>query len=346
MKTVHRLSACIIVLIVMFWPGVSWGQVPSDNDRSSGSNTAGGSGALTNNTLGGSNTAYGDSALGDNTVGRENTGFGHLVLAHNDGDFNSAVGAFALQLNRNGNRNIAVGGDSLGANESGNNNTGIGFEALFAIKGNNNTGVGAGTLRRNTTGQNNTAIGAGAGGTLAIGNNNIYIGSGVGPPGSFDFTQPGGNESRVIRVGTFGVQQRTFIAGIATVPTSNGATVMINTVTGQLGSDPSSARYKRDIENMGMRSMGLFELRPVTFRYKQDDAVELRYGLIAEEVVAIYPDLVTRGPDGQIEAVRYQEFITMLINELQQQRRQQTELKQRLERLEEAAKHDVDPAKH
>ena len=97
--------------------------------------------------------------------------------------------------------------------------------------------------------------------------------------------------------------------------------------TGQLGFQASSARYKRDIQVMGARSRGLLKLRPVTFRYKQDPQRERQYGLIVEEVVKVYPELVTRGAKGEIEAVRYQELIPMLLNELQHQQQELGELR-------------------
>jgi hypothetical protein len=114
-------------------------------------------------------------------------------------------------------------------------------------------------------------------------------------------------------------QTRTFIAGI------NGAivsvtTVEIDTTTGQLGVVPSSARYKQDIAPMGSRSDKMLELRPVTFAYKDDAQAITHYGLIAEEVATVYPDLVTRTASGEVQTVKYQELIPMLLNELQRQR--------------------------
>jgi len=89
--------------------------------------------------------------------------------------------------------------------------------------------------------------------------------------------------------------------------------------TGQLGSVKSAARYKRDIRDMGHSSDALMKLRPVTFRYKEDPRGELQYGLIAEEVARQYPNLVSRGPDGRAESVRYLTLISMLLNEVQKQ---------------------------
>jgi Chaperone of endosialidase len=127
-----------------------------------------------------------------------------------------------------------------------------------------------------------------------------------------------GSESNTLRLGSG--QTQTFIAGIAGVPVS-GSAVLINN-QGQLGILASSARYKRDVEAIGARSRGLFQLRPVTFRYRQDPQGERQYGLIAEEVAQVYPELVTRDATGAVESVRYQEVIPMLLNEMQHQQRQ------------------------
>jgi len=141
-------------------------------------------------------------------------------------------------------------------------------------------------------------------------------------------------------------QTRTFIAGIFGKTASGGSQVFINS-SGQLGLLASSARYKRDIRAMGEQSQGLYHLRPVTFRYKQDAQGQQQFGLIAEEVAKVYPELVTRGTDGKVESVQYHQLIPMLLNEVQRQQQeivelkaqaqQVAELKARLERLEQGA---------
>jgi septal ring factor EnvC (AmiA/AmiB activator) len=121
-------------------------------------------------------------------------------------------------------------------------------------------------------------------------------------------------------------QSRTFIAGIFGKTASGGIQMFINN-QGQLGTVVSSARYKRDIQAMGERSQGLHQLRPVTFRYKQDPQGQRQYGLIAEEVAKVYPELVVRGSDGKVDAVQYHELIPMLLNEVQHQQQEIAELK-------------------
>jgi Chaperone of endosialidase len=120
-------------------------------------------------------------------------------------------------------------------------------------------------------------------------------------------------------------QTRTFIAGVASVPVS-GRAVLISS-TGQLGIRASSARYKRDIEPLGAHSQGLVQLRPVTFHYRQDPQGERQYGLMAEEVATVYPELITRGATGEVESVQYEALIPLMLNELQHQQAQVAELR-------------------
>jgi len=140
--------------------------------------------------------------------------------------------------------------------------------------------------------------------TLTNGNNNIFIGN------SGD-----GDESQTIRIGT--AQAQTFIAGINTAGVSGTAVVV--DANGQLGITLSSARYERDIEAMANRSEGLLKLRPVTFVYKDETAAAPHYGLIAEEVATVYPELVTRTASGDVQTVKYHVLIPMLLNELQRE---------------------------
>jgi hypothetical protein len=187
-----------------------------------------------------------------------------------------------------------------------------GYQALFAnTTGSNNTASGYYALGNNTTGSGNIAIGSTAGANSGSGSNNIDIGN-VGTS----------NDNGAIRIGTPGTQTSTFIAGIYGSMTGlQGVNVVVD-VNGNLGTVSSSRRYKEDIQDMADASDGLMQLRPVTFRYKQayeDGSKPVQYGLIAEEVEEVYPDLVARSADGQVESVRYQLLDPMLLNELQKQ---------------------------
>ena len=313
-----RLVALGAGLVLMLHVTPSWGQPvcasPGCNPTVSdvNSNTAGGTGALLNVDSGDNggfvNTAFGFGVLGSNTTGNANTASGSSALNNNTtGSFNTAIGNTALFSNTTGNSNTANGSSALFVNTTGSFNTAIGELALFITStGTKNTAVGRQALSR-STGNKNIGIGFKAGVNLRNGNNNIYIGN----PGA-------GDESLTIRIGT--VQAQTFIAGIVTAGV-DGATVQVDD-NGQLGIAPSSARYKQDITPMGTRSEKVLDLRPVTFAYKDDGRAITHYGLIAEEVATVYPDLVTRTASGEVQTVKYQELIPMLLNELQRQRQE------------------------
>jgi hypothetical protein len=305
MNSIIRLVALVAGLVFLLNGTPSWSQ-PFINPTASDENfnTAGGTGALQNVLIVGpdegfSNTAFGANALFTNTTGTSNTATGQGALQENTtGNSNTASGAAALGLNTTGSDNTALGTAALILNATGDRNTAVGFRAL-----------------QNSTGTKNIGIGYLAGTTLSSGNNNIYIGN-----------QGNGVESQTIRVGTG--QAQTFIAGIATTNVG-GAAVEIDTTTGQLGIKNSSVRYKRDITPMGASSEKVLVLRPVTFAYKDDARGVTQYGLIAEEVevAAVYPELVTRAATGEVQTVRYQELIPMLLIELQRQRQELAELR-------------------
>ena len=345
MKPLAHFTAMLTGLVLLLNITPSWGQTPvcvapgcnpTLSDGFTG-NTAGGSQALPNgggigntafgsqtlvDTTGSANTATGASALANNTTGEDNTAIGFTALRDSDtGRNNTATGSSALQINGSGNNNTATGKDALIANITGGDNTGTGFQALFSnFTGEKNTALGSKALF-NSAGNKNIAIGFNAGSNLKSGHNNIYLGSeGV------DST-----ESQTMRLGK--AQTRTFISGI-TGANVNGATVEIDTTTGQLGVKTSSARYKRDIEAMANRSEGLLKLRPVTFVYKDDASAAPRYGLIAEEVATVYPELVTRTATGEVQTVKYQDLIPMLLNELQHEHQARQQESARVAALE------------
>ena len=311
-------------------------------------NTAVGSEALGSNTTANNNTAVGRFALAANTTGFENTAVGASALLSSTGNTNTALGAFALDANTSGSSNTAVGRNALGANLTASDNTAIGTDSLLVSSAAGNTGVGAyvliantsgasntavgiGALFNNTTGSNNIALGANAGANTTTGSNNTYIGN-VGVAG----------EANTIRIGT-GLETRAFISGVraATTGVNDAIPVLIDSA-GQLGTVSSTRRAKEDIRDMGGASAGLFRLRPVLFRYRQpmaDGSKPLQYGLIAEEVAGVMPELVVYGPDGLPQTVQYHVLPALLLNELQRQQKhldQQTaelaELRARLEK--------------
>jgi hypothetical protein len=282
------------------------------NSDSFGSNTAVGYSALMQNTSGGDNTAIGDMALFSNTAGNNNTAIGFFALEMNNGENNTAIGYLALQNNSNGVQDTATGVNALASNTSGNDNTADGVDALnLNTTGFSNTAVGSGALSNCTTGNNNVAIGWLAGSGYATGSNNIHIGhEGVN------------TDTATIRIGTAGTHRKTYIAGIYGATASGGIPVYINN-SGKLGTATSSARFKENIRQMGEASDVLLSLRPVTFRYKEELDPEKvpQFGLVAEEVEKVAPDLVVRDSDGKPYTVRYDAVNAMLLNELLKEHR-------------------------
>ena len=241
------------------------------------------------------------------------------------GDNNTGLGRGALASNTTGVNNTATGVGALSNNTMGTGNTANGSGALISnVLGNFNTAIGAGEALGNTTGSSNIAIGRSAGINLTTGSNNICIGNmGVAA------------ESGTIRIGTVGTQTATFVAGVNGVMTGGTGTPVLIDANGQLGTISSSARFKDEIQDMGEATEGLLKLRPVTFRYKAQPEGRKQFGLIAEEVETVMPELVVCSPSGEAETVLYHEMPAMLLNELQKQQRQIQELKSELSALRE-----------
>ena len=276
-------------------------------------------------------TFLGDDALMNNTGG-VNTAIGSIALSMNTtGDRNTATGWQALYFNTTGRFNTANGGAAVASNTIGSFNTGIGTSALLNnTTGNNNTAVGNSALNANTTGSGNIALGDTAGTKNITGSNNIYIGN----PGTH-------TDSNRIRIGTPGIQNKTLIAGIsgATVPDGVGVIVGSN---GQLGTIVSSERFKEAIKPMDKASEAILTLKPVTFRYKHEldpDGIQ-QFGLVAEEVEKVNPDLVARDEQGKPYTVRYEAVNAMLLNEFLKEHRKVAE-QARLNREQEATIADL-----
>jgi hypothetical protein len=307
-------------------------------------NTATGAGALLSNTTGSSNTANGALALLSNTtssfnvaigagalqgppLGNDNTAVGFDAL-HSGGDSDTAVGSRALQSEAGGGANTAIGLQALSANTGGGANTAIGYYALaanenalantavgsgallnylgFSPFSGGNTGIGEGALENDTTGNYNTALGSEAGSGVTTANNVICIGA-------------AGNN----------VSDSCYIGNIFNATSSGGAAVFVNS-NGRLGTTTSSRRFKDDITQMDGASEVLFGLKPVTFRYKKQVDPEgngkLQYGLVAEDVEKVNPDLVARDKEGKPYSVRYDQVNAMLLNEFLKEHRKVQEL--------------------
>jgi hypothetical protein len=301
------------------------------NTTTGGADSAFGYNALNQNTSGEGNTAVGLIALLANISGIQNTAVGGDALQTCTTDNNTAVGYGALSENATGTNNTAIGLYALGgtAGSSGSNNTASGLEALTAnttggfntangvvalytnTSGNSNTAVGHAALSSNTIGGSNIALGDSAGSLLSTGSNNIDIGH-VGVA----------SESGNIRIGTSGTQTATFIAGIRGVAIAGAQPVGVN-ASGQLGVRPSSARFKEAIKPMDKASEAILSLQPVTFRYKKElDPKNIpQFGLVAEQVAKVNPDLVACDDHGKPFSVRYDEVNAMLLNEFLKEHR-------------------------
>jgi hypothetical protein len=275
-------------------------------------NTANGQSALGNNTIGSCNTADGGEALFSNSSGSDNTANGYWALFLNtDGSGNTANGKEALMSNAGGSENSATGHRALFVNTTGRNNAAHGASALYAnASGSWNTANGSEALYYNTSGNYNIALGYQAGDNLTTGDNNIDIGN-----------QGVAAEANTIRIGSG--QAATYIAGISGVTISpSGGAVYIN-ANGQLGTVNSSRRFKEAIQDMASQSDILLSLRPVTFHYKPDldPQATPQFGLIAEEVEKVAPQLVLRDAKGEVLSVRYEQINAMLLNEFLKQHR-------------------------
>lgn len=283
-------------------------------------NTATGAGALRNNTTGSINVANGINALQSNLTGLANTAIGvHALFSNLFGNDNTAVGTSALSRNTRGSSNTAIGVEALVDNTTGDSNIGIGSLALrFNTTGDNNTAIGSSALASNTTGFGNTAVGS-AGNGITEGNNNTAIGVGAG---AFQTT---GSSNVYIGAGAFGIageNNACYIASIFGQTSPSGVPVVINS-NNKLGTLTSSKRFKENIKSMDKASEALFSLKPVAFRYRMEIDMQgiPQFGLVAEDVEKVNPDLVVRDKEGNPYTVRYDAVNAMLLNEFLKEHR-------------------------
>ena len=315
------------------------------------SNTAIGVGALENNTASG-NTAVGSNALVNNTAGGTLSITNNLAVGPN-----VAVGQQALANNTIASGNTAVGYQALGNNTTGLNNTDLGistavgfqalahasgpdaalndaygYQALFNLtSGANNVAIGANALRNLTTGNVNLAVGSPAGINFTSGDFNIFLGSDAGSGVT--------TASNVICIGAAGnnVSGSCFIDHIFNGTSSGGVGVFVNS-NGRLGTSTSSRRFKENIKPMGKASEAILQLKPVSFRYKTElDADRIpQFGLVAEEVEKVNPDLIVRDKDGKPYSVRYEQVNAMLLNEFLKEHKKVQELEATVARQEKS----------
>ncbi len=315
-RSPSRLALLLIPLVFACFGLLPRAQavVPPPDGGYPGFNTAEGQKALFSLTSGTGNVAVGWGALYSDTQGSLNTAIGTGALLLNIGDQNTATGAGALLFNNNGIYKTANGAFALHLNTEGDFNTANGFQALFSnTTGIENTAIGYQALFSNTTGSSNTALGLNAGLSLTTGSGNVCIGAGIfGVAGESDTTRI-----------------RNIYASVA-----NGRAVYVNS-DDKIGTLASSRRFKQEIKPMDKASEVLFALKPVSFRYKKevDPTRSLSFGLIAEEVAEVDPELVTPDPDGKPETVRYEAVNAMLLNEFLKEHRTVQELKKEVATL-------------
>ncbi len=336
MKT--KIQSIVIVITLLFLGFLTpvQGVSPAPDGCYPNFTTAEGCDALSLLTTGAGNTGLGWRSLSLDTSGNFNTSVGGGALALNNADSNTAVGAAALLLNTSGSANTAIGSNALVYNDNGGGNTANGEFALFSNttgslnvaigldalpnndNGSGNVAIGEESLVNNISGGDNTVLGAGAGANILVGSNNVYIGSGVDANGPFD-------ESDTIRIGrppnVTSPALHCFIGGIAAGGVT--ANLQVDPTTGELLQVVSSARYKENIKPMEKASEAIFALKPVTFRYKRKlDAKGIpQFGLVAEEVAKVNPDLVILDRQGTPDSVRYEGVNAMLLNEFLKEHR-------------------------
>ncbi len=297
--TTSPFLVSVLLVGLGLWPAPNtFGVSPAPDGGYPGGNTAEGTNALFSLTSGVWNTALGFEALNNDVAGKLNTATGFRALfSDTSGSNNTATGVYALYGNTTGSSNSAIGTNALSNNTSGSSNTANGDHALF----NNITGIG------------NTALGANAGSNITTANNVIAIGS------------SGANRNGSCFIG--------HIRGVTTGHANTNVPVLIDSA-GQLGTFNSSRRFKKEIKPMDSASESILALKPVTFHYKSDNTGTPQFGLIAEEVAEVNPDLVVRDEGGEIYTVRYDAVNAMLLNEFLKEHRKVQEQHRKIQQEE------------
>jgi len=336
--TIYLAVTGILVACFMGFAPKALGVNPPPQGGYPNKNTAEGQDALFSLTNGTGNTANGFAALKANTMGDRNTGNGAFTLFSNQtGSENTATGYAALFFDK-GSWNTATGVAALHSNAAGNSNTATGQRALHDnFSGSKNTASGGGALGSNTTGSNNTADGFFALANNTTGSSNIAVGVSAGRGVS--------TADDVICIGAAGadVSNSCYIGNIFNQSSPSGLAVFVNS-DNKLGTVMSSRRFKEDIQPMDKASEAILALRPVTFRYKKDvdRTGTAQFGLVAEDVAKVNPDLVVRDKEGKPYGVRYDQVNAMLLNEFLKERKKADHQQQTIADLKsDAAKQET-----
>ena len=319
-----RSSVILITLACGFMAFLSKAQavVPPPDGGYPGGNTAEGTSALLSRTTGMYNTAVGIYSILSLSDGNFCTGIGAGTLLSNTADENTATGAGALFNHTDGGGNTANGAFALFSHISGIDNTVVGDRALLlTTTGGFNTAIGQAAMLNNDTGNSNVAIGVQALGNNISGSSNIVLGNVAGT----GITTA--NDVICIGAGGENIDSSCYIGGIFNATSSGGTAVFINS-SGKLGTSTSSQRFKEQIKPMEQASEALFALKPMSFHYKKeiDPQGTNQFGLVAEEVEKVNPDLVVRDKEGKPYTVRYDQVNAMLLNEFLKEHRKVEEL--------------------
>jgi hypothetical protein len=273
------------------------------------------------------NTAVGQLAL-YKTTGGDNTAVGASALIGNTtGELNVAIGVGSAQYNEDGRLNTAIGSRALRLNVSGDRNVALGYQAAESITGDDNIAIGTTSLTSLTTGSSNIAIGVSSGRNLVTGSDNIYIGSGGLA-----------NESGVIRIGVRETHQRFSVPAIFNYqPNQSGWDVRADS-DGNFYVLASSRKYKENIQSVSdLERDAVMLLRAVSFNYRAQPSaphMSKQYGLIAEEVFDVLPEIVIANSAGEIESVNYEALIPLLISKVQRQQEELDQLRARVKKIE------------
>jgi hypothetical protein len=358
MKTQSLRTLLFVALLVLSCSALSQTAQavnPPPDGGYPGGNTAEGQNALLSLTTGTYNTAVGIYSLLSLTDGSFNTAIGAATLLVNTGTENTGTGAGALLSNTTGTENTANGAFALFSNSTGVANTGIGSSALLSnTEGNGNTAVGESALNQNTTAVQNNAFGRGtlrstqtggfnnAFGSFALRDNTDVGNTAIGDHAGSALTTGDFNVCIGVNVnGVAGESDTTRIRNIGSTAIVGGTNVVIDGTGGNgdqiLGYASSSRRYKKDIKSMDSASETLFALKPVTFQAKGNSHSShvKHYGLIAEDVHAVDPDLVVYNPEGKPETLRFDSINAMLLNEFLKEHRKVQKLEAALEAVNE-----------
>jgi hypothetical protein len=277
----------------------------------------------------GRNTAVGSQAMHQTTTAAGNVGVGCDALYQTTtGFWNVGVGDSAAGANTTGSGNVAVGEEALLVNQTGFGNVAIGYAAGFSITGGDNIAIGDRAMANlNGAGRENVAVGESAL-SYCGGSRNIAIGTVAGlqiTTGSHNIdigNQGQSDDARTIRIGNYETQRAAYMAGIAGVPVPLGLEVIVDRF-GHLGTVAHAARFEEQVRPMGKGSEAILSLQPVTFRYGKelDSLGTAQFGLVAEEVAKVAPDLVARDAEGKPFSVRYDAVNAMLLNEFLKEHR-------------------------